>query len=87
MADITFFFNAIGTHPNIQKVFDDDIKEILGVKRMDPKNTPYGFMFIMLVAGMLSVQFKTGKDFRLRLNELLHYIIQSKAGVLPVRYF
>jgi hypothetical protein len=80
MADITFFFDAVGTWPEIQKVFDDDIREILGVKRTNPKETPYGFMFTMLIAGILSVQFKTGKDFRLRLNELLHYIIQSKVA-------
>ena len=71
MADITFFFSIVNFYPEIQKIFDDDIKEILGVKRVNPKNTPYGFMFIALVAGMLLNQFKTGKDFRLRLNENL----------------
>jgi hypothetical protein len=78
MADITFFFSVVGAHPEIQKLFDDDIKEILGVKRINPKERPYGFMFIALVSGMLLNQFKTGKDFRLRLNYYLQQMVWDK---------
>jgi hypothetical protein len=78
MADITFFFSAVGAHPEIQKLFDDNIKEILGVKRIDPKETPYGFMFAALVSGMLIYRFKTGKDFRLRLNNYLQRMVWNK---------
>lgn len=78
MADITFFFGMIDTRPDIQRIFQDDIKEILGVKRDNPRNMPYGFMFDILVSGMLLVQFPTGKDFRLRLNEQLQRRIWNK---------
>jgi hypothetical protein len=81
MADITFFFSAVGAHPEIQKLFDDDIKEILGVKRLNPKDTPYGFMFGALVSGMLLNRFNTGKDFRLRLNNYLQRMVWGKMSL------
>lgn len=37
IADIAFFFNVIGTHPEIQHEFDDDIQELLGVRRKLPE--------------------------------------------------
>lgn len=78
MVDITFFFGVMNAHPEIQKIFESDIKEILGVKRRDPKNTPYAFMFHILVSGMLLAQYPTGKDFRLRLNEQLQHLVWDK---------
>jgi hypothetical protein len=81
MADITFFFSVVAAYPEIKKLFDDDIKEILGVKRISPKETPYGFMFKALVSGMLVNQFKTGKDFRLRLNYSLQRMVWGKMAL------
>lgn len=91
MADITFFFKEIGRHDELRKVFDEDIKELLGVKRDLPRSyyelyinpdkpevLDYGFMFWDLIAGMLLVS--TEKDFRLRLIHKLQYIIWQKTS-------
>ena len=32
MADLTFFFNAISTYPDLYNEFDDEIKDLLGIK-------------------------------------------------------
>lgn len=93
IADIAFFFNVIGTHPEIQHEFDDDIQELLGVRRKlpetydenygdksnNPKIPSYGFIFLALVEGILSIHSgRPGIDFRLRLTHELQRIIWYK---------
>jgi hypothetical protein len=75
MTDLTFFFGAVGKHTELQREFNDAIKELLGIRRNNPKNTEYGFTFLALVGGMLlAYSGGTQKDFSLRLTHELQRI-------------
>jgi hypothetical protein len=88
MTDLTFFFGAVGKHTELQLEFNDDIKELLGVRRDNPKSTEYGFTFSALVGGMLlAYSGRTEKDFRLRLTHDLQRIIWSKISQYMFKVF
>jgi hypothetical protein len=83
MADLTFFFNAISTYPDLYNEFDDEIKDLLGIKRVNPRGDNYAFMFMSLVAGMISVN-RIDDDFRLRLTQRLQDLIWFKISGLKI---
>ena len=94
MANLFYFFNEISKHPELQESFDDDIKDLLGVRRYNPKNDNYGFIFSNLIASILKIKLLgehlESDDFRLRLIQILQNIIflgieQSLPDILKER--
>src|SRR5688500_1483707 len=47
MADLTFFFQTISVYPELQVVFDNDVKDLLGIRRNTVQE--YGFIFHSLL--------------------------------------
>jgi hypothetical protein len=79
MANLTFFFKCIAEHPELNKLFEDDVKDLLGVRSM--RHEVYGFMFINLLEGILmlgerSINYE--KDFRLKLSSRLQKMVWDK---------
>lgn len=56
MANLTFFFKSISRYPELKKIFDDDIKDLLGVRRINPEQNKYGFIFSQLVRSILLIE-------------------------------
>jgi hypothetical protein len=81
MANLTFFFECIEDYPELEDLFHDDIKDLLGVRRNDTYNQQYGFMFSRLLYGILRVHRTENdhNDFRLMLNNLLQQVVWNKA--------
>jgi hypothetical protein len=88
MADLTFFFNSIALHSELQSSFDNDIKDLLGVRRENLQGKPpeYGFMLLSLLRSILiirDIEYKERPrnkqdDFRLKLNHILQGIVFDK---------
>ncbi|MFZ0512345.1 MAG: hypothetical protein WAM14_12120 [Candidatus Nitrosopolaris sp.] len=89
MADLTYFFGVLLEHPELQILFENDIKDLFGVRRNKPKETNYGFVFSDLLRGILKIggprfeeRVGTKKgDFPLRLNDLLQEIVGHKISI------
>jgi hypothetical protein len=56
MANLTFFFKSISRYPELKHIFDDDIKDLLGVRRIDPQHNKYGFILSQLVRSILLIE-------------------------------
>ena len=56
MANLAFFFKSISRYPELKQIFDDDIKDLLGVRRMDQQYNKYGFIFSQLVRSILLIE-------------------------------
>jgi hypothetical protein len=85
MANLVFFFYYVSRYPELREVFDDDIKELLGVRR-DTTKFDYGFIFNALIKSILLIgPYNTAethvKDFRLRLIQILQEAIWAKADL------
>jgi hypothetical protein len=90
MANLTFFFESVARNPELQIPFEDDIKELLGVKRMnaDSKSSKerkrYGFMFRRLVDSMVTHDLKAKPrierrpDYRGKLLHIMQDIVQTE---------
>lgn len=85
MANIVFFFRYISRYPELKKVFDNDIKDLLGVRRENPEKDNYGFIFSDLVysiimpgLGYYNEEKLHDDNFRLRLNQILQEIVIAK---------
>ena len=87
MADLTFFFEAITLHPELQVLLDNDIKDLLGVRRSSLQE--YGFMLRRLLRSILITPNEESeaedsevkihdKDFRLKLNHVIQEIVCDK---------
>ena len=81
MADLTFFFNTVALHLELQKIFDLDIKDLLGVRYKGSQE--YGSMILDLLRSILVVEdvqkdYKRD-DFRLSLNYKILGIVMDKA--------
>ena len=79
MANLIYFFKMVSEHPELQEKFEDDIKDLLGVRRNNPEIGNYGHVFSNLIAFILMVEIN-GKplkkdDFRLRLIQILQEIV------------
>jgi hypothetical protein len=55
MANLTFFFEAIAKHPELEELYEDDIKDLLGVRRDKADKHVCGFMFLNLLRSILKV--------------------------------
>jgi hypothetical protein len=56
MANLTFFFKSISRYPQLKEIFDNDIKDLLGVNRVNPQQNNYGFIFSQLVRSILLIE-------------------------------
>jgi len=89
MANLEFFFEAIAKHPELEKIYEDDIKDLLGIRRKKPsdnsKRKPLcGFTFSDLLSNILKVsgspfeRREIVNDFRLILNHRAEEIVRMK---------
>jgi hypothetical protein len=92
MANIVFFFRYMSRYPQLRRVFDNDIRDLLGVRREDPNEGNYGFTLSNFLQSVLTLgptdrwyqdlQFHeekiNAKDFRLRLLPILYEIFNAK---------
>ncbi|MGC2426563.1 MAG: hypothetical protein WA421_05980 [Nitrososphaeraceae archaeon] len=56
MANLAFFFRSISRYPELKEIFDNDIKDLLGINRVDPQQNKYGFIFFELVRSILVIE-------------------------------
>jgi len=54
MANLLFFFYYVSRYPELREVFDDDIEELLGVRR-DTTKYEYGYIFNILIQSILLI--------------------------------
>jgi hypothetical protein len=87
MANLAFFFEAIAKHPELEDLFEDDIKDLLGVRRNKSAKHVCGFMFFDLLRNILKVgdlhlEREEGiqHDFRLILNHHAVRIVRNKVS-------
>lgn len=85
MANLRFFFKSIAAYPQLREVFEDDIKDLLGIRRNNPQPNNYGFIIFNLLHSILQIgegvyneKRSHNKDFRLRLNQLLQETVWDK---------
>jgi hypothetical protein len=88
MATLVFFFKCIASYPELRPIFENDIKDLLGIRRVNPEPGNYGFIVFNLLHAILLVgegpYLNTrghNRDFRLRLNQLLQEIVWAKFDV------
>jgi hypothetical protein len=48
MANLIFFFECMAKHSELDELFDEDIKDLLGIRREDPQRQVLGFVFLDL---------------------------------------
>jgi hypothetical protein len=85
MADLTFFFESVAAYAELLGVFENDIKELLGVRHEGTQE--YGYMLRRLLRSILIIREVRDKDrlhnkqddYRLRLNHILQGIVFDKA--------
>jgi hypothetical protein len=77
MAYLTYFFKYVSTYKDLNKIFGNDIKDLLGIRVEDTESDEYAFIFSDLLRSILSMDLYE-KDFRLRLIHILQEIIWEK---------
>jgi hypothetical protein len=81
MANLIFFFKCIAEYPELEKVFEDDVMDLLGVKRNDPKKHDPGSVFSDLLdyilIGKKGGRFAEETDERLDFRLILNHIVQK----------
>jgi hypothetical protein len=94
MANIAYFFIHISETPELIEVFEKDIKDLLGVRRKNPQEQKYGYIFFKLMYSILLIAEGTYdesgasyKDFRLRLNHILQEIVWAKVDSSLTKVF
>ena len=83
MADLTFFFEAISSYVELQDEFESDIKDLLGIRRVNPRTTNYAFMFGSLMYSIITSS-RITDDFRLKLIHKLQVAIRAKLTTFKV---
>lgn len=88
MANLAFFFEAIAKHPELEDLYEDDIRDLLGVRRNKSARHVCGFMFFNLLcnilkAGDLRLEKEEGikRDFRLILNHQAARTVRNKVSI------
>jgi hypothetical protein len=78
MADLTYFLDSIPRQSNLQSIFEDDLKDLFGIRRNNPNAQNRGFMFGKLMTGIMSwdplaidPRVKDKRNFRLTLLRIL----------------
>jgi hypothetical protein len=79
MANLTFFFRSISKHHELKEIFDNDIKDLLGINRKDPKKDKFGFIFFELVSSILLIEEETHSEDAANKDDFpLHYQLARK---------
>lgn len=76
MAYLTYFFKYVSTYKTLNEIFENDIKDLLGMRVNDPEYDEYAFIFADLVSSILSTEFHK-KGVRLGLIHILQEIIKE----------
>jgi hypothetical protein len=94
MANLTYFLDSISKHPNLQSIFEDDLKDLFGIKRNNPDAQNRGFMFGKLMTGIMSwdplaidPKVKDKRNFRLILLRILQRAIFDLTMQLAIEEF
>jgi hypothetical protein len=85
MGNLVFFFYYVCKYPELREIFDDDIEELLGIRR-DTTQYEYGFIFTALIRSILLIGLRNTaethvKDFRLQLIQILQESIWAKVDL------
>ena len=56
MANLALFFRSISRYPELKKIFETDIKDLLGINRENPKHNKYGFIFSDIIRSILLIE-------------------------------
>lgn len=83
MANLLFFFEAVSNNPNLFTEFEDQIKDLLGIRRLNPRAFNYATSFISLIEGMIVTTSKN-EDFRVRLMQKLGDLIWLKVTNMKI---
>jgi hypothetical protein len=89
MANLIFFFESIDQEPILLKVFkeNDDVEDLLGIRRIGPSPENYGIFFIRLFRSMLGLNYYDKEDYRLRLmREAMKIIYLKMMQISPLVY-
>ena len=79
MANLLFFFECISKYPVLEELFEDDIQDLLGIRRSNPQQQVSGYIFVRLLYSILFVQKNNNEDdFRLTVNNLLQQVVRNK---------
>jgi hypothetical protein len=98
MANLVFFFESIASVPSsktldelerkarkeLQKLFEDDVKDLLGIRRVNPDKQIYGFLFDRLIHSLIYTgdgDVDEADYFRLKLIHILQDSIFHKVQV------
>lgn len=84
MANLIFLFEAMALFPELKKLYEDEVKDLLGVRHDESRQ--YGFIFRNMLRSILVIrneEFGTKPlnkhgDFRLKLNHILQGIVLDK---------
>jgi hypothetical protein len=76
MVCLTYFFKYVSTYKTLNKTFENDVKDLLGIRVKDPESDDYAFIFADLLRSILSTEF-CNKGFRLGLIHILQEIIKE----------
>ena len=85
MANLVFFFEATSENQELAEVFESDMLDLLGIKRLNPSSeyNHYGFIFENLISGILQMNSRKD-DFRVRLIDILQELIFLKVSSLKI---
>jgi magnesium-transporting ATPase (P-type) len=77
MAYLTYFFKYVSTYKTLSEIFENDIKDLLGLRVKDPELGDYAFILSDLIHSILSVEF-SNENLQAELIHLLQEIIRQK---------
>ena len=85
MANLIFFFECIAESDELRSIFENDVLDLLGLRRNSPESHRAGYIFSRLIKSILL----TGKipdgedaiDFRLLLIDLLQQTLIEKVSI------
>ena len=85
MANLVFFFEATSENQELAGLFESDMLDLLGIKRLNPSSeyNHYGFIFENLISGILQMNSRKD-DFRVRLIDILQELIFLKVSSLKI---
>lgn len=91
MANLTFFLHWISSHREIQSVYENDLKDLLGVTRNNPNPENYAFMLDTIVHSILNTDGikddeKRNKNFRIALIHKIQQILSIHFQRLITEY-
>lgn len=91
MANLVIFLNKISKHVEIQSVFENDLKDLLGITRINPTPENYGFVLEVLIHSILNTEGikddeKRNRNFRIALIHKIQQILSIYFQQIITRY-